>query len=57
MEYLKPLRELELALLMSNTPIVWLHHRRPVLVTKDKFCQGYVHIAPAAKVSAKVKDG
>lgn len=36
-------------------PIVRLHLRSAVLVTKDKVWQVYVHIAPAAKVSAKVK--
>lgn len=42
---------------MSNTPIVRLHLRSAVLVTKDKVCQGCIHIAPAAEVSAKEKDG
>lgn len=57
MENLKPLWELGSPLLVSNTPIVSLHLRSAVLVTKDKVCQVYIHIVPAAEVSAKVKIG
>lgn len=56
MGYLKPVWELELPFLMSNTPVVWLHLRSAVLVTKDKVCQVYVHTAPTAKDSEKVKE-
>lgn len=56
MEYLIPLWALESLLLMRNTPIMWLHLRNAVLVMKDKVWKVYVHIAPAAGVSAKVTD-